>query len=389
VTTFDLLAPSFRRASLRWPGAQNLQTRIDDLSQAYGVESDSILEKCKSVIETIGRTLLAEMGEPGPANTDVTGHVVAALNALGVSNTRGASQFDKVLSAHNRLGDAINDVRNTEGVVAHGKDGFMDRMTAYHARTYLLASDTIISLLMEVYDGRDPNIRYTRDEHSRFKHLNEKINSAVSVQATTDENDGTVILAVRGGTSGDGFTLRFPPSQLLFDLDREAYADILDNLYEQDTPEDDKEEADEDDAGPAVEAQPAVALAEDDQPVVEPAEETPDAAEIDFRSLAVPRDNYGGLLKGDIGPLYEFLTHELGATEHLSAEEVLRLSHSFLWGFEFLAVIDWRTRTASNSKMLIFVRRTLQAFDFGPGKIVEVAPRITRWFAENLRGPKA
>ena len=57
----------------------------------------------------------ARRSRSGPARLrepSTTELLVTTLDRLGLRNTRGASKFDRVLSAHNKLADALNDCRN-------------------------------------------------------------------------------------------------------------------------------------------------------------------------------------------------------------------------------------------------------------------------------------
>ena len=90
-----------------------------------------------------------------PSTTDL---LVAALDPLGLKNTRGATKLDKVLSGFNRLADAIGDMRNEAGPVAHGKDGFLDAIAADHARAFLHAGDAILGILLNAFEGKQPDL---------------------------------------------------------------------------------------------------------------------------------------------------------------------------------------------------------------------------------------
>ena len=52
------------------------------------------------------------------------------------------------------------------------------------------------------------------------------------IEAANDDEDSMVLLTVRVGSRLEEFTMRFPVSQLLFDLDRQAYINVIDALRE-------------------------------------------------------------------------------------------------------------------------------------------------------------
>jgi hypothetical protein len=131
----DALAPNYRRAQQRWPEAPILAKCHEALKAAFDTNAHGLVEHVKSFIESVCLTIMSELREPMPSATpSTTDLLVAALNPLGLRNTRGASKLDKVLSGFNRLADALTEMRNDNGPVAHGKDAFLDALTVDYAR---------------------------------------------------------------------------------------------------------------------------------------------------------------------------------------------------------------------------------------------------------------
>ena len=131
---------------------------------------------------------MGELSEPMPtASPTMTELLVAALRALGLSNAKGATKLDAVLSGFNRLSDALGAARNEIGPVAHGKDGFLDSVTIDHARTFLHVGDAILGILLNALEGKEPDLTVTREPYETFKHLNERIDRDASVQVRIDE----------------------------------------------------------------------------------------------------------------------------------------------------------------------------------------------------------
>src|SRR5262245_23602582 len=136
----DALAPNYRRARQRWPDAPTLAGCYDSLNACFSGNGHGLVEHVKSFVETICITMMGEFRTPMPSDQPSTTELlVAALSVVGLKNTRGATKLDKVLSGFNRLADAIGEMRNEVGPVAHGKDGFLDTITVDHARAFLHA----------------------------------------------------------------------------------------------------------------------------------------------------------------------------------------------------------------------------------------------------------
>lgn len=224
----DTLAPNFSRARARWPSAASLQGHYADIVATYDGNQHSLIELTKSFIEAVCITILRDHGRSVPSTAKTVQLLTAALAELGLKNSRGASKFDRVLSAYNQLADALNVFRNQAGPVAHGKDGFLDSLAENHTRVYLLSADAILSLLLNALDGKEPDLQHTREPYGSFDHLNRRIDEALFCSAEVDD-DGDVVVIVATDDL-DGIEIRVRPSEFLFAHDRDAYIEVLRSL---------------------------------------------------------------------------------------------------------------------------------------------------------------
>ena len=374
-TVLDDIAPAFRDAKERWPDAPNMQAHYDDLVRSFETNGSSLIELCKSFLEMVCVTVLNELGGDVPTNGSTTQYVVAALDKLGLRNTRGASAFDKVLSAHNKLSDALTEVRNQEGSVAHGRDGFIDAISDRHVRVYLLSADTIISLILQAYDGIEPSILKTREPHNRFAHHNVKIDAGTQVDAQVDE-DGVIVLSFRAGSLEDGFELRVTASELLYYLDRQAYVDVLEALRGITT------EVEIDEAVKTVDTEDKRA---EEQSFDElPAESAEQQQETETRTLE-PVTEYQGKYADKVTPLYEYIVHTILSGNEKDATQILNLTYTLLNSMEDLAVVDWQKRHSTKSKVRLFVKKLSKLFSIDElgGDSLD---QIVEWLAVNIRG---
>lgn len=367
----DDIAPAFKEAAIRWPDAQNFQTHYSDLASTFESNGSSLIELCKSFLEAVCITVLNEMGAITPPNGSTTQYVVAALDALGLRNTRGASAFDKVLSAHNKLADALTEVRNHEGSVAHGKDGFIDAMSDRHARVYLLSADTIISLVLQAFDGKEPSLLKTRERHDRYLHLNNRINSATQIKVNVDE-EGIVELSFRAGTLNDGFDIRVSVSELLYYLDRQAYVDVLDALrgvtieaHEEEIPEPEEAEA-----KPAEESQ---------------LDETADEGITLVSKKLQPVTMYDGKYKDLVSPLYDYILHSNLGGNMKFATQIQNFTYTILYHMEDMAVIDWSNRPSTRTKVRLFLKKLVKLFSIEDIKGKNVDEVVT-WLGQRIAG---
>jgi hypothetical protein len=378
---FDI-APNLRRPIIRWPDAHNLKARFDELSESYGNGSDSIVEHCKAYLETVSITLVNEFGGQVPTNANLTEYVEAARDVLGIKKMPGASQINDILRAQNKMTDALNALRNQEGVVAHGKDGYLAAMSANCHRVYVLTADSIVALLLDAYEGKEPSLRHTRDAHNRFGHLNSRINSGVIVESGIDEDDGSVLLTFNLGGNRDPFTLRAPPSQILFDLDREAYLEVLKALDEatikdinEDEPEDEvngvdvtPEENDDTSNGRGSSGVPLADLLSGQKEHIE--------------SLG----EYEGKFSDFIHPLYSFLYEDLQLKAYLSADGTLHLTRALLWGFEQKASPDWEKHENATARIRALLKRIFRVSDLPPDITQKAVHGVVDWLKEMHKG---
>lgn len=353
MSALDDIAPSFLQARNRWPDALNLQAHYADLTATFESNGSSLLELCKSFLEMVCITILRELGAEEPAlhittrgtrKPSLNEYVMAVLGQLGIRNMRGASAFDKVLSGHNIIAEALSFVRNQEGGVAHGRDGFIDTLSERHARVYLLTADTILTLILEAFDGVDPHILHTREKHDRFDHLNVRIDVGTQLDAQVDE-DGMLVLSFHTVSLEDGFELRFPASELLYYLDRPAYVDMLNAL-----------------SGVTVQVEKEGVIEAEEQPVDEPPAESVAQPRETVPMQLEPITEYQGEYADKVNPLYEYIIHSILSDRAKDVTQILNLTYTLLNGMENLAVIDWQKRDSTSSKVRLFIKKMSKLF---------------------------
>ncbi len=352
----DEIAPSYRRARDRWPDAASLVAHYQTVVEAYEGTGQALIESVKSFLESVCITIVVDFGKTVTNDASTTYLLGLALEHLGLRNSRGADKFDKVLSAHNKLADALSDCRNQDGSVAHGKDGFLDALAGHHVRLYLLTGDTILSLLLEALDHATPNLRSTREPYDRFEHFNASIDRNVGVGAEFDPETEVVLLTFRTHGLQEGIQLRMPASRLLYQLDRGAYVEVLESLPRVlDLPGREEREAE---AAPTIEAMVGVA--------------------------SVPVDI--ALVRAYSGPLHT-LHGELEA--ELTARGVDTSTHrgsmlvpSLLTGFDVAAGLDWTTRPAMTARVVVAFKRVLRAADVKRPPAESLAKALADWFAQ-------
>ena len=352
----DELVPNYRRARDRWTEAPTLARHYDTVEEAYGGSGQSLIESVKSYVECVCRTILADYGTAEDSNASTTVLLVAALDRLGLRNSRGASRFDRVLSAHNKLADALSDARNQDAPIAHGKDGFIDALASHHVRLYLLTGDTILSLLLGALDGSEPNLIHTREPYERFEHFNSAIDAAVGVETEIDYDDGVVVLEFRTPALTEGLKLRVEPSRLLYGMDRAAYVEILESL-----PSTFEVEAEDEEAT---------------------AEEAPTVLPLAAAATSPVRPQ---IVKSYAGRFASFKTglKDLLTAQGVSAAAVKRVLDSLLAAFDEAAVLDWQHREPMRARVLVALKRVLKTAGPKHPPPDKLAAVVLQWLIEN------
>ncbi len=340
MSDLDTFAPQFRLATERWPDAPTLLNHYQAVSECYGAAGHGLIATVKSFIECVCLTILGEFGKPMPSSDPSTTELlVEALKPLGLEN------------------DALSEMRNMNDPVAHGKDGFLDALTANECRAFLITADTILALLLSAHDGKEPNLQYTREPYDRFGHLNDRIDRAVTLEAIVEDGEEgqLLLLKVRGADAGDEFEIRVPPSRILYVLDRTAYVGFLASSPAQgEFPPPSKEIAEATEA-----AEP-----------MHTTERTPPTPEV--------ISTYQGLLLALKGSFDQYL-ESLGLSNAGLAQDGANLSDSLLATAEQHMGLDWTEREPLQAAMKVALRRTLIRFGVEAERADEVAAHLVSW----------
>lgn len=350
--------PNYRRATDRWPQAPALAQYHAAINHCIAGNGHGVVEHVKSFIECVCITIMTEFGEPLPCkHPNLTQYLNAALGVLGLQNARGASKLDKVLSAFNKMTDALDEMRNENGPVAHGKDGFLDAIEEDHARAFLHAGDAIVGVLLNALEGKGPNLLLTREPYERFAHLCERIDRSVGLEARVElENDFPVlVVSLSIGNKTEAIDLRIEPSRLLYGIDRTAFVGVL-----SDTPELLVEEDDDEDEGDA-------------PPAAVPTKEPESGAHAEPAAVVVV-GSYSGVLAYLRDSLRAFVV-----SEGISAAPNDELLNSLLATAESNSGVDWQSRENLQARMKIGFRRVLSKEGIDPTKVVDASERLLTW----------
>ncbi len=371
MATLDALAPNYRRAQQRWPSAPRLADGYDALAICFCNSTHGLVEHVKSFIESVCLTILSELGQPKPPGRPTsTQLLVAALDALGLSNARGATKLGAVLKGFNRLSDALRAMRNETGPVAHGKDGFLDSVTIDHARTFLHVGDAILGILLNALEGKEPNLAVTREPYETFKHHNDRIDRYASVETRVDEEGDrpVVVFSIATGSHEEPIELRVEPSRLLYGTDRPAYIEVLKTTN----------------PVPVVTADEAREHKEEEEVIVSEPDDTPAVAPVEaVGPVTAVISEYGGTFDTLRSGLKTFLTLE-GVNPAVASAGEEQLIDSLLATVDKNMALDWKNRDPIQARLKVSCKRVLVRFGTEPEKADKIAKRMVAWLYQQV-----
>ncbi|HMQ23561.1 MAG TPA: abortive infection family protein [Planctomycetota bacterium] len=230
--------PGIRTFCEHWGHAPMLQHTFEALEREFNENSDACIDAAKAVVECACRVIIDNLDnptspvKPEEENPAFGAWVSAAVRVLELSEIRDEA-FKKLISQHHKLTTTLGDLRNKAGTVSHGKDGFIAKLSVHHRRAALLAADAIVTFLHEAYLERELDAVLSKEPYERFKVTNDVIDEYAGLRGEMDEEGiPRLFVVLPGKPPREEIELAVVVSQLLFELDREAYKVVLDACLE-------------------------------------------------------------------------------------------------------------------------------------------------------------
>ena len=209
-----------RAAVLDGPTAEAIEQQIHAIETALLSVPDFAFDLSKTLVESVCKTVLADIGQPADTNWDASRLLKETTNQLTLlprNHPDPAKARDSVKRTINGLLQTIQglcELRNGYGMASHGRDGFAARLGLRQATLAAQAADTIASFLYRIHRdalAQSPGERVYYEDHADFNDAFDRDNESVRL--------------------GD---VELLPSRVLFHGDGEAYkAALNDYLAEQ------------------------------------------------------------------------------------------------------------------------------------------------------------
>lgn len=213
-----------RAAVLDGPIAEAIEQQIHAIENALSSVPDFAFDLSKALVESVCKTVLADIGQPADPNWDAPKLLRETTNRLALlprnhpDPAKARDSVDKTIRGLLQTIQGLCELRNSYGIASHGRDGFSARLDLRQATLAAQAADTIVSFLYRIHRDalmQSPGARVYYEDHTDFNEAFDRDNETIRL--------------------GE---LELLPSRVLFHADREAYKAALNDFI-----------ADRDDAG--------------------------------------------------------------------------------------------------------------------------------------------
>ncbi len=202
-----------RAAVLDGPIAEAIEQQIHAIENALESVPDFAFDLSKTLVESVCKTVLADIGQPADPNWDAPKLLRETTNRLAMlprdhpAPAKARDSVEKTIRGLLQTIHGLCELRNGYGMASHGRDGFSARLDLRHATLAAQAADTIVSFLYRIHRDalmQTPGARVYYEDHVAFNEAFDRDNETIRL--------------------GD---VELLPSRVLFHGDREAYKAAL------------------------------------------------------------------------------------------------------------------------------------------------------------------
>ncbi|RQZ15569.1 hypothetical protein DIE15_15355 [Burkholderia sp. Bp9031] len=202
-----------RAALADGPVAEAIEQQINAIENTLDSLPDFAFDLSKTLVESVCKTVLADIGQPADPNWDAPKLLRETTNRLSLlprnhpDPQRARESVEKTIRGLLQTIQGLCELRNNYGMASHGRDSFTARLDLRQAMLAAQAADTIVSFLYRIHRDaliQTPGARVYYEDHADF---NEAFDRDYEV--------------IRFGE------LELLPSRVLFHGDREAYKAAL------------------------------------------------------------------------------------------------------------------------------------------------------------------
>ena len=209
-----------RTAVLGGPNVEAIEQQIHTIESTLESVPDFVFDLSKALVESVCKTVLADIGQPADPNWNVQKLLKETTNSMALlprnhpAPAKGRESVKRTIQGLLQTIQGLCELRNNYGMASHGRDDSSPRLGLRQATLAAQAADTIVSFLYRIHRDalvQRPGARIYFEDHSDFNEAFDYDNETIRVS-----------------------DLGLRPSEVLFKGDPEAYkAALNDHIAEQ------------------------------------------------------------------------------------------------------------------------------------------------------------
>lgn len=170
------------------PVAEAIEQQVSAIENALASVPDFAFDLSKTLVESVCKTVLADLGQPADPNWEAPRLLKETTNRLtllprGHSNPAKAREsVEKTIRGLLQTIQGMCELRNGYGIASHGRDVFSSRLDARQAILAAQAADTIASFLYRTHRDtlmQSPGERVYYEDHVDFNEAFDRDNDVV------------------------------------------------------------------------------------------------------------------------------------------------------------------------------------------------------------------
>ncbi len=205
------------------PRAINIDIQIQAIEAAIEQTPTLVFDLSKSLIDTVCKTILADRGVKLPGTPNSPKLLKETLKILDLHPVGIDHVPDTKKSLKNTVNGlltamgGISNLRNKQGLIGHGRDGYAPSLENIQAQFVAGAADAIVHILYQShkgYGGKEANVRIIYED---YKKENDRIDESFDEYSMIE------------------FVNQFLPSEILFKMDKEEYRNAINDVRNEET----------------------------------------------------------------------------------------------------------------------------------------------------------
>ena len=177
-----------RAALLDGPIAEAIEQQILAIENALANVPDFAFDLAKTLVESVCKTVLADVGQPADSTWDAPKLLKETTNRLVLlprghpDPVKARDSVEKTIRGLLQTIQGLCELRNGYGMASHGRDGFAARLDLRHATLAAQAADTIVSFLYRIHRDalmRTPGARVYYEDHADFNEAFDRDNEPI------------------------------------------------------------------------------------------------------------------------------------------------------------------------------------------------------------------